>query len=97
MSAAGRWSDDRLDDLSRRVQLVEPVVSDVAVLKSEFRTLTKAVRDNTDATRVVAEALEKTRLEPLTRARSLRNALVVAIVASLVGGGIAILGAAISH
>src|SRR2546429_423197 len=41
---ASRWSDDRIDDLSRRLTNLNGIVTEVAGLKSELKGL--AVHDN---------------------------------------------------
>ncbi len=88
---AERWSDDRLDDLSRRISGAEGVMSDVAVMKSEMNRLVRELDRNTKATEHVADQLEQSKLEPFTRARALRNAVLIAVVAACVSGAFVLL------
>jgi hypothetical protein len=100
-----RWTDDRLDGLERRVDSVVPVVTDVAVIKNELKTLGRDMRANTLATERATEAsqqvskqLEQAKLEPLQRARNLRTQLLIGVLCAMAGGGMAILGAlVVSH
>jgi hypothetical protein len=92
-----RWNDDRIDDLSQQVRAVAPLVADVAVLKVELGSLSRELRANTKATQEVAQQLEKTQTEPLTRARNFRSQIAIALVAAVVSGAFVIVGVLISH
>ncbi len=93
---AERWSDDRLDELGRKVGRLDEVVTDVAVLKSEFKNLARELHRNTDATEHVAEQLEQAKIEPLTRGRALRNQIVIAVIGAIIAGVFVILGVILS-
>ena len=86
------WNDQRLDGLERRVDRVEPVTTEVAVIKAEMRNLSRELKHNTLAVEQVGEQLEKAQLEPLTRSKNMRSQMVIAISAAVTGGGLAILG-----
>ena len=91
-----RWSDDRLDDLSRRVERIEPLVSQVAILGERVESNTRATERNTKATEHVAGQLEESKLEPFTRARNFRNAVFIVLISAAVGTGFALISAAIT-
>ena len=97
MNSLPRWNDDRLDELSRKLERVEPVIVEVAVMKADMKNLTTAVEKNTVATEKVAYQLEQTHQEPLTRWRNFRSSLVVVLAGALVGGGLALVGTLLSH
>lgn len=97
MAALSRWNDDRLDEWAARVGQIEPVVRDVAVLRTEMATLGRAVKANTTATEHVAEQLEATKVEPLTRARDFRSKVAIAVVSACVSGGLVIIGTLLAH
>jgi hypothetical protein len=90
--AVARWTDDGLDDLARRIYAMEPTVVTVAVLEERMNSLSRELRANAKSQERVSEQLGELSLEPLKRGQALRGALVVAVAAAVVGGGLAILG-----
>lgn len=90
-----RWNDDRLDDLYRRLLDLEPTVHSVGELRVEMRGLKTRLEENTAESKNIARQFEDARVEPLTRHRTLRNGLIIAATSGVVGGGLAVLGAAI--
>jgi hypothetical protein len=91
-----RWNDDRLDDLQRTVNGHTPIVSRVGELRVEMQNLSRQLEANTRGLARVTRQFEDARVEPLTRARTLRNGLIIAAVSGALGGGLAILGALIA-
>jgi hypothetical protein len=90
MAPFPRWNDDRLDELAKRVARLDDVVTEVAVLKTEMRNLTRAVDANTRATGNVSKQFEQAQIEPFQRGRNFRNQLVLVIMGALAGGGVAL-------
>lgn len=91
-----RWGDDRLDDLKRRVDEMEPIVHSVGVMRAEMKSLSRELSRNSEATHETTKQLEGLTLEPLTRGRQMRSQLAIAISSAVVGGGLAVLGAVIA-
>lgn len=83
------WSE--LSELRRRLERVEPVVTEVAVLKTELHNVTRELQRNTKATEQVAEQMERAQIEPLTRGQERRAQLFIALVAALTAGGLGII------
>ena len=99
MATAPRWTDDRLDDLARRIYAMEPPVATVAVLEERMNSLSRELRERARSEEKIVKSQEKiteqlgeVSLEPLKRGQALRGTLYVAIAAAVVGGGLAILG-----
>lgn len=96
-----QWTDERLADrfaeLERRVTSVEPTVRDVIQMRAEMQSLVDGLRRNTRAQETTAKQLEGLTLEPLTRGRDFRSQLFVAVLAALVGGGLAVLAVLAGH
>lgn len=90
---AAEW---RLAQIERRVERIEPVVTDVALLKRDMETLTKAMDNNTRATNRVGEQLEKAQMEPIARRIAWWNQLALAAIGALLAGGFALIGALIA-
>jgi hypothetical protein len=87
-----RWNDDRLDELNGRLGRVEPVITEVAVLRTEMHTLTRELRANTTATQEVAEQMEKAQIEPLDRRRRFWGAIVIGSASAGAGGVLVLIG-----
>lgn len=96
ISPLSRWNDDRLDDLNGRVRDMEPTARTVAVLEQQMSSLSAELRTNTKGQERIAKQFEQAQLEPLTRARSFRQQLTIAVVAALAGGGLAVFGALVA-
>jgi hypothetical protein len=103
ISPLNRWNDDRLDDLKRRVDSVEPLVADVARLSERMKSLsgqleanTRATKDGAMATEHVARQLEQARLEPLTRGRNTRTQIYIGLIGAGAASIFALLGALIA-
>jgi hypothetical protein len=96
ISPLSRWNDDRLDDLNGRVRDMEPTARTVAVLEQRMQSLSAQLRENTKGQERIAKQFEQAQLEPLTRARSFRQQLTIAVIAALAGGGLAVFGALIA-
>jgi uncharacterized protein YoxC len=99
----GRWNDDRLDDLKRRVDGVEPLVAEVARLSERMKSLsgkldanTRATKEGSEATEHVARQLEKSRMEPLTRGRNTRTQIYIGLTGAAAAGIFALLGALVA-
>lgn len=92
MAVAPRWTDDRIDDLARKIQAMEPPVATVAVLEERMNSLSRELRANSKSQDRITERLGEVSLEPLKRGQAMRGSLYVAITAAVVGGGLAILG-----
>lgn len=92
-----RWNDDRLDGLDRQVRRIEPVVTDVAVIKAELLGMRRALRENSNVTHELTQQLEKAQMEPLKRWQGFRNSLVIAVAGAAVGGLFVIAGVLLSH
>lgn len=95
VSPLHRWSDDRIDDLARRVAAIEPSVGSIGELRVEMRGLQRGLEAATKGLERFSEQFEKAQEEPLNRIRTFRSQAVVAIGAAIVGGGMAIFGALI--
>jgi hypothetical protein len=72
--------------------MITPVVTEVAVLKSEMHNLTRAVTQNTRSQDALGKQIEASNIEPLKRGRTFRDQLYVALAAALIGGTLAVLG-----
>jgi hypothetical protein len=83
-----RWTDDGLDRLAREIDYVRPVVTDVAVMKAQMDGLTRELRANTEATRQVADQMEKAQMEPVVRMKNFRHQVTIAVCSALLGGGL---------
>lgn len=102
-AAPPRWTDDRIDELNGRVRRIEPVISEVAVLKTEMKNLSHELRANTEATQranqvaeQVSHQLEQAKIEPLQRGRKFWGQVTIAIAGAVVAGGFAVFGALIA-
>jgi hypothetical protein len=91
-----RWPDERIDDLKQQVEMLIPVVKTVSVLEERMIGLTREMRLNTTATEKVSHQLEEAQIEPFKQGRLLRQQVLVAVIAALVGGGLAAIAAVVS-
>jgi hypothetical protein len=100
VSPISRWPDDRLDDrigdLSRRLEQVEPTVTTVALLEQRMEQMTNALTDNTAQQKKLARKFDDFEVEPFTRKREFMTKLMLVLVGALVGGVFAVAGAVIS-
>lgn len=93
MAADPDW---RMAQLERRLDRVEPIVTDVAVIKSELRGLRHEIQGNTKATHELSQQIEKAQVEPINRWRQLRAGIITAVVGATVGGLFVLAGVLLS-
>jgi hypothetical protein len=91
-----RWTDDRLDDMKRRLDGMEPTVNGVGELRIEMRQLARELEVTNRSLGKFSEQFEEAQKEPITRVRNFYSQVAVAVVAATVGGGLAILGAVVA-
>lgn len=96
MAELGRWNDDRLDEMARKLSRMDEVVTDVAIVKTELRNLTRELRANTAATEHVGGQLEQAKLEPVERHKRIRDAIIIALVSGTFGAVLAVVSALIA-
>ena len=94
--AASRWNDDRLDELNGKVRRLEPIATEVAVIKAEMSGLRRDLRENTTATHEVATQLEKVQLGSATKRIAWWGQVLLMMLGALVAGGFAIVAALIA-
>jgi hypothetical protein len=81
-----RWSDDRLDELNRRLINVENVATTVAVLQSESVEMKRGLGRVESAVTMLTDKLGQVVDEPLLRARDFRKQVLQGVIAALAGG-----------
>lgn len=82
--------------LERRVDRIEPTVTEVAVLRSEMQRLAQSVDANTVATREVGKQLEQAQMEPHVRSRQFRSAVMIALISASFGVSMALIAGLIA-
>lgn len=88
--------DWRLRQLERRLERVEPVVTDVAVMRSEMAGLTRELQANTRATAEVADQLEKAQVGTMVKQRAFWSQVTLVILGAVIAGAFAVLAALIA-
>jgi hypothetical protein len=87
MPVDSRWSDDRLDELNRRLVKVEDVTTDVAVLKNRVGQMQQSLGRVETGIESLAAKLGQVVDEPLVRARDFRKQVLQGGIIALVSGG----------
>lgn len=86
-----RWSDDRLDELNRRVIGVEGVKESVAVMKNDMASVKRGQDRIENAVGKLSTKLGEVVDEPLVRARDFRRQILQGALAAACGGVIVVL------
>lgn len=81
-----RWSDDRLDELARRMTSVESLATTVAVIQTEQASMKLGLGRVETAVTTLSDRLGQVVDEPLVRARDFRKQALQGVIAAIAGG-----------
>jgi hypothetical protein len=91
-----RWSDDRLDEMNRRLINVENVDRQVAVIQTEQASMKLGLSRVEDGLGKLTDKLGQVVDEPLVRARDFRQQVKQGVIAAVAGGTIVFLATLIA-